>query len=360
MLHSRAKSLAAFVPKLNAGGQPATPERPQAPNRLFQSFFEGDSAPVRIGPPVSPTKEKEEIDFVMDYRPSFTERPRNTSRQQSNAPSTNSTPASTKTSWFGRKAAAATPTRQAATQDELATLNINSNLFPNGPTDPLNPASFNDLLINATNLLNRMQTAYREKVDYISSMQPEVDAQREEVEETETRNAHLKMQLEDLGQKAQEQEMAMQEMARQVQDAKIEAQESREALEAAKTIRVVREDADNTPSRRRGKRTSAGSASASDSGFESDLDSVFSAGAISPDERARMWELPQPKGTQQRRDFTVRPGIAGANGKRMGSEGAAWATVEALRGENAELKGRMVEMQKTVDECIEFVGMLKA
>lgn len=356
VLHSRAKSLAAFVPKLNTSNQ-STLERPQGPSRLFQSFFDGDSAPIRLGPPVSPTKEKEETEFVMEYRPSFTERPRTAPRRQSNATSMMSTPASTKTSWFGRKSAAATPTRLPAMHDDLANLNINSSLFPNGPIDPLNPASFNELLLNATNLLNRMQTAYREKVDYLSSMQPEMDAQREEVEETETRNAHLKMQLEDLGRKAQEQDDAMQEMARQVQEAKIEAQEARDA---AKTIRMVRDgDSEATPTRRR-KRTSAGSTCASDSGFESDLDSVVSAGgAASPDYDGRTWELRQPKAPQaslQRRDLTARPGIVG---RRTEDESTAWATVQALRRENAALKGQMEEMQKTIDGCIEFVGMLK-
>ena len=198
-----------------------------------------------------------------------------------------------------------------------------------------------------------MQTAYCEKVDYISTIQPEIDAQREEVEETETRNAHLKMQLEDLGRRAQEQETAMHEMAEQVQAAKIEAQEAREA---AKTIRMVRDD--DTPTRRR-KRASAGSASASDSGFESDLDSVVSAGAASPDYEGRSWELRQPAKAAILQRRPANAGFGSLAGKGLGNESAAWATVDALKGENAELKRQMEEMQSTIDGCIEFVGMLK-
>ena len=361
VLHSRAKSLAQYVPKLNANEQPALQQRPQAPNRFLQSFFDGDSAPVRFGPPVSPTKEKEESEFVMEYRSGFTERPRMSPRRQSIAPSITSTPASTKTSWFGRKSAAPTPTKaQQQPQDELATLNINSALFPSGPTDPLNPSSYNDLLLNATHLLSRMQTAYRSKLDYISTIQPEIDAQREEVEETETRNAHLKMQLEDLGRNAAEQDQAMREMARQVQEAKVEAAEAREA---AKTIRVVRdedESRDETPTRRSRKRASAGSASASDSGFESDLDSVLSAptaahtaGPASPDHEGQAWEPAQPKASLQRYAGNLRNGAKRAGGADMGE-------MEALKGENAELRGQVEELQKTIDGCIEFVGMLKA
>lgn len=309
VLHSRAKSLAAFVPKLNTNN-PSTPERAPAANRLFQSFFDGESAPIRIGPPVSPTKEKEETEFVMEYRPSFTERPRTLPRRQSNAPST---PASTKTSWFGRKSTAPTPTRPQPPHDDLAALNITTALFPHGPADPLNPAAFNDLLLTATALLTRLQTAYREKCAHLAAVQPDIDAQREEVEETETRNAHLKLQLEDLGRRAQEQDLVIREMAAQVQAAKVEAVEAREA---ATTVRLVRDGGEQGRWR---KRASARSASASDSGFESDLDSVeaCSAGA-----------------------------------------GAGWRG-EGLREENAALRARVAEMQRTIDGCIEFVGMLK-
>lgn len=356
VLHSRAKSLAGFVPKLSNTTTNTTPDRAQGANKLFQDFFGGEQAPIRIGAPVSPTKEKEKTEFVMEYRPSFTERPRAGVRRQSTTHSINSTPTQSKQGWFGRKSVVNTPTRpQQQTQDELASLNINASLFPNGPVDSLDPSSFNDLLINATTLLNRMQAAYKEKVDYIATIQPEIDAQREEVEETETRNAHLKMQLEDLGRRAQEQDLAMQEMAQQVQSAKIEAQEAREAT---KTIRVIRPSStEGTPTRRK-KRTSDGSAS--DSGFESDLDSVVSSAVASPpDYDGRSWELPLPPkardcgaGVQRRAGNVVPPS------KRLGGDDAAWATVDVLKSENRELHAQMEEMRGRLEECIGFVGML--
>ena len=370
VLHSRARSLAGFVPKLNTSSSP-TPdrseksERVKAPNKIFGDLFNGESAPIRIGAPVSPTKEKEESEFIMDYRPNFTERPSAILRRRGTGDSAASTTPTQKSSWFSRKPTFSSASKQ--TQDELATLNINVSLFPNGPTDPLNPAAFNDLLLNATNLLQRMQVAYKEKIDYIASIKPEIDAQREEVEEAETRSKHLKMQLEEMGRQSQQQETAMQEMALQLAEEKMKVQE---AQEAARTVRLVRRsdsregDEEETPTRRR-KRGSAGSAS--DSGFESDVDSVFSgnnSGAetpISPPSISassmagydgKSWNLRQQKRSEGQ------PGRSGNNnaGKRLGSEGAAWATVETLRSENQDLKVQMEEMQKTLQGCIDFVS----
>jgi hypothetical protein len=380
VLHSRAKSLAAYVPKLNTTANPQTQERVQrvqAPNRIFGDLFNGESAPIRLGPPVSPVKEKEEVEFVMEYTSALTERPSGLFRRRDTTESSRSTPTpqARKASWFTRRPTFTTPTKQQ--QDELSSLNINQSLFPNGPADPLNPASFNDLLLNATELLQRMQTAYKEKSEFISSMQPELDAQREEVEEAETRSKHLKMQLEDMGRKAQEQEQAMQDMAAQLAEEKLRVQELRE--NAARSVRLVRASTEDmqihqhtrneeTPTRRR-KRTS--NDSASDSGFESDMESIFSANsgaetpisppsistASMPANDGHAWNLRQPKG---RSDLPSMNRQGSETGKRMGSEGAAWATVEALRNENHDLKAQMQEMEKSLQGCIDFVGALNA
>lgn len=361
VLHSRAKSLAAFVPKLNTSATPDRAEKPHVPNKIFGDIFHGESAPIRLGAPVSPTKEKEESEFIMDYNTGFTERP-STFKRRGTSESTRTTAPTQKTSWFSRRPTATSIPKY--TPDELANVNINATLFPNGPVDPLNPAAFNDLLLNATNLFNHMQAAYKEKLDYISIIQPEIDAQREEVEEAEIRSKHLKMQLEDMGRQAQEQETAMQDMAQQLSEEKVKVQEAQEAV---RTIRLVPRDENRdsdeaqtqTPLRRR--RNSGGSAS--DSGFESDLDSVFSAGTGSGVETpmtapsiasGQAWNVRQPRGKE------AMVGRAGnhATGKRLVDERAAWATVEALRGENQDLRAQRDEMQRTLQGCIDFVSCI--
>ena len=209
-----------------------------------------------------------------------------------------------------------------------------------------------------------MQTAYKEKVDCIASVQPEIDAQREEVEEAETRSKHLKMQLEDMSRQVQESEKATQEMARQLAEEKMKVQE---AQESSKTVRLVRRSIDasrdeDTPTRRR-KRGSI--ETASDSGFESDMESVFSS-TTSDGERpqspptsvstagfdGRTWNLRQPKAREEAPYDPVKRNV----GKRVGSAGAAWATVDSLRNENRDLKIQMKEMQRNLQGCIDLVA----
>lgn len=100
--------------------------------------------------------------------------------------------------------------------DELCDLDIEAALFP--PTSPLadrdsfSPAAFKNFQANAIGLLNRFQNAYRERTVTIREMQAEKSAQNDEMEEAETRAQHLKMQLEGMARKAQEQETVMRQL----------------------------------------------------------------------------------------------------------------------------------------------------
>nr|POE78506.1 hypothetical protein CFP56_60738 [Quercus suber] len=358
ILHARAKSLASYVPKLNgspiAQNTSSTPERQSAAaNPLFGNIFNGDSAPIRLGValPTSPTV-KEEPDFVMDYKPTFTERPH--ARRLDTTQSTTST--NKVAGWFNRRSAlpATPPTTAANVPDEILAMNIHASLFPHGPADPLSPHAFNDLLVNATNLLQKLQVAYREKVDYIASVRPEIDVQREEVEEADTRSKHLKMQLEDLARRHQEQARTMQEMAQQLAQAKLNAQEK-----TPRTVRLVRQTEDfednggpdATPSRR--KRGSEGGSSCSDSGFESEIDyadSIMSSGLDTPSvvlNGGESWQA-TPKPHQHARPS---PHALGGN---------LWqdASDQDLRSENRMLRNRLEMMGAELQECIDFRATL--
>lgn len=373
-LHSRARSWAANFPKLNTGNASSSPEKfdkaEKRQSKIFGDLFNGESAPVQLGVPTSPTKEESE--FVMEYKSGFTERP--SSRRKASTASINltSTKAPAKTSWFGKKQSLPAPTTPSSTaQDEFVNMNINTSLFPHGPADELSPQAFNDLLLNATQLLQRMQAAYKEKVDYIGNIQPEMDAQREEVEEAETRSKHLKMQLEDIGRQNQEQKQVNEELIIKLSEEKMKLQEAREQ---SKTIRLVRRDTDEPlmsedEAVRRRKRGSAGSAS--DSGFESDADtsSIFSAGLETPVSQRQQPQLmltPDTDMTPSRhmnerqlysRGSTMsQQSTAFSNGKRMGGETAAWATVEQLRHENQALRMQVEQMQSGLQGVIDFVG----
>src|SRR5262249_14192470 len=99
------------------------------------------------------------------------------------------------------------------TSDPLINLDINSALFPHGPPDPFDPASFNDLLTNAEALISRLQAGYKAKCVALESLRSEQDVQDEELDEAETRARHLRTQLEEMGRKREEAERINEELA---------------------------------------------------------------------------------------------------------------------------------------------------
>lgn len=197
-------------------------------------------------------------------------------------------------------------------------MNINSSLFPHGPADPLSPHAFNDLLLNATSLLQRLQAAYNEKCAALADVAPEMDATREEAEEAATRARHLKLQLEDVARRCETLERQNQGLSSEVR--RLEEDSRRRRSTRGASVRMIREedsdaadqtaedddeseegdagnhlrsgeplgvDGDDTTPRRHhyhssqrpsmlgaSKRASAGSAS--DSGFESDAETTHS------------------------------------------------------------------------------------
>ena len=384
VLHSRAKSLAAKLSQNSPTATPSPEARPQSSqlshsNKLFGDLFNGDSAPVRLGiPPSSPIKELEEMEFPTEYRTAFTERPRK------RASMLNSTPQSQKTSWFGRKLASPIHQQQpsAAANDELANMNIMTSLFPNGQPDELTPHVYNDLLVNATNLLQRLQSAYKDKVEYIATLQPEMDIQREEIEEADIRSRHLKLQLQDMGRRAQEQESAMQALASQLSQERFRNQEAREkesrkasrsymnskASPALSNADETTDDDETTPRRfPHNKRLSAGSTSASDSGFESDLDRDNWAhqDPLDPSHQRTVMGSPGPLTPTKQRGLVgnqhapLTSSSLRNSVKRLGSDGSAWAVMERLRVENVALKAQVGDMQRELQGCIELIGHMR-
>lgn len=360
VLHSRARSWAAAY-------NSTTPPRSPSPNKnnFVDNLFSGESGRVRLGVPTTHLKEKEDTEFVMEYQPGLTERPGRPRLRPQTATATTATskPATSNTrrvSWFGRKVSTPTP-QTPKTEDEMLNININTALFPHGPADPLSPQAFNDLLLNATSLIQRMQIAYKEKVEYLASIQPEIDAQKEEVEEAQTRSAHLKMQLEDTARIAKEQRDVNEELIHKLSEEKMKVLQLQE--ERARSIRIVRRETeipeeDEDPNRTI-KRSSRGSAS--DSGFESDADtaSLFSSGVETP---ASQYASRPPT-----LDHRIDPRHIPARGSVLSqqstafsrNEGVAWATVEKLRNENSDLKTQVANLQQSYDGVLEFVDTLR-
>lgn len=107
------------------------------------------------------------------------------------------------------------PAITAEMHDELLSMNVDEALFPPGTPatkDAFSPAAFKNLQTQATGLLTKMQNAYRQKAQALADVEKEREADKDELEEAETRAKHLKFQLEDMASKAAEQERRMKQI----------------------------------------------------------------------------------------------------------------------------------------------------
>jgi hypothetical protein len=246
-------------------------------------------------------------------------------RRSPTAESTASTYSGKLGSWFGGNSRQSSPKTQIniSTQieqdDPLVNLDMQQALFPYGPVDPLNPTSFNDLLNAAEAVITTFQNAYRQRVAELAAIRSEVALKEDEFDECETRAQHLKMQLQDLGE----------ECTAQTQKA--------ELLEGMLRERPASEctcEASSANARRRGSGRAG-----SDSGFESDGDSVFSAHAEQQETvRRKSQESPMVQGQ----------GLGLSNPSPMFSND--------LRRENEMLRLRVMELEGAVEGCLNMIS----
>ncbi|KAL9091924.1 MAG: hypothetical protein Q9165_004676 [Trypethelium subeluteriae] len=430
-LQASAKSITSFVPtwgnRQEPQAQESTNKQPETKlkrNTTFGDLFAGSSAPINIGIIPSPDKEKAAMDWISNKPPS---------RPTTNRTSTTVSSASTsKFSWFGTKAFNPAPTpipsttslpatnpssSDATTTDALLTLTPTTALFPHGPTNPLDPSSYNALLHNATTTIDRLQTGYRAKCNDAALAHAEASAQTDEAEEAETRARHLKRQLDDMAARVAEQEEAMRELAEQLARERLVRREEEEARR--RSVMLVRNKSQQFEAmveremereREGGRREGVSrGTSVCDSGFESDadaestVDSVFSRPGNevgspmvgTPLSTLNEWESDGVDTTgfgEANRSKTTRPpsrtslgqrsaGL-GLSGKRKsgmsledymerrlsspsvstcsncngGSQTNAWTLVSELRIENKGLNGRVSELERTVEGCLDLVA----
>jgi hypothetical protein len=280
--------------------------------------------------------------------------------------------------------------------DEICNLNIEAALFPPGsPTsrDPFSPAAFKNLQTNAVGLLTRMQNAYRERVMTLKEWEAERGAQRDEIEEAETRAQHLKMQLEGMARKAQEQEKAMQQLMEELaaeRRARMEEQTARD-----KGITIITEGSElsedlgvDEDQRRRKWRKSATGTIRSDASVDTDeesaeSESVFSRSrspTIPPStfegssldgytpQHSRIRSLAPPKSKPEQQMNAFQKIIKGMTGEAedggpescrncKGQDASvAWDTVSLLRDENRHLKQRVGDLEVAVEGALDLVN----
>ena len=287
--------------------------------------------------------------------------------------------------------------------DELYNLDVEAALFPSGQPadqDTFSPAAYKNLQLNAAGILSKMQTAYRQRVIAFRELEGEKTAQQDELEEAETRAAHLKMQLEGMAEKAAEQEKAMQQLMEQLAAEKKARAEERLIRQSQKGLilppedPIVHDDIGVVDDRLRRAWRKSGETIKTDTSYETDDESVESESIFS---RARSPTIPpstidgsvidsvppsshlkgssstysnatiKAKPTMQQMSAFQRiiKGISGDQGEggvnscrncKGQDASVAWNTVSLLRDENKEMKQRVGELEAAVEGALDLVN----
>ncbi|KAF1940910.1 hypothetical protein EJ02DRAFT_455579 [Clathrospora elynae] len=403
---SPTKSLASFISSRSTVESSAS----QPKIRALQNWFNGTSAPVKLGvahqeeysdlesasgeeyEPESDEEEEEQGNMMANIfnrgssltRGTSPKRPEDT-QTPTKAPSQPN--ASSKFAWLlsTQKNAAIPPPQQSPTyhnpEDELLNMNISQALFPHGPADPLAPSSFHDLLTNAESLLSRYQNSYRQLSTALVDAHSEQSAQDDELDEAETRARHLKMQLETMAARAAEQDEQMRKLVEELAFERRARQE--EELARKRSLALLRgpgqcEHSTHQEIPRRHNRISNSEISV-DSGFESEAEtdaaSVFSRNCLSPTGTDRSSVLdtdihsitpkgrkPQPLQHTSTYDKArggktdARQGGWGCANCEGGAQAAVWGRLAREREENRTLRIRVETFEEAVEGALNVVN----
>jgi hypothetical protein len=408
---SPSKSLASFIPSRGAIESSAS----QPKIRALQNWFNGSSAPVKLGVAQQPddysdsdsvsgseydsesgSEEEEEergnmMANIFNRGSSLTrgtsESPKRSDDTHTPTKGPSQPTAGSKFAWLlsTQKNAAVPPPQPSPTyhnpDDELLSLNISQALFPHGPADPLAASSFHDLLTNAEALLSRYQTAYRQLSTELTDAHSEQSAQEDELDEAETRARHLKMQLETMAARAADQDEQMRSLMEDLQFERNAWQEEEAARK--RSLALIRGPAqcEHTTSQdtiRRHNRIS-GSEISVDSGFESEAEtdaaSVFSRNCLSPTgtDRSSILEADMhditPKGRKlqslqrgsthdkvREGKVDLRQGGWGCGNCEGGAQSAVWGRLAKEREENRTLKIRVEGLEEAVEGALNVVN----
>lgn len=286
------------------------------------------------------------------------------------------------------------------TDDELANLNIETALQPPEQLaghETFSPAAYKNLQANAIGLCTKMQNAYRQRTIAFQELQTERAAEVEEAEEARMRVENLKMQLEHMARKADDQQQSMRRLMAELDHEKRARQEERVTRDKTLgEVSMVNEDLGVDEEERRKWRKSGGTDRSEVSEFDTDSlrsaesESVFSR-SRSPTIMTHITESqfdvaansssthggkPQTLGVPSRpkstREMTtlqklmknisgemVKEGNEGPSGCEncQGQDSSvAWDTVGLLRDENRELKHRVADLEGAVEGALDLVN----
>ncbi|KAI4125964.1 MAG: hypothetical protein LQ338_003990 [Usnochroma carphineum] len=375
--------------------------RTSRPSSKLADWFSGQSDPITFALIPSPTKEKPEP-FEAMTSPN-NEQTRAHTEKQSATWISSKPPITSRFSFFGSKPTP--PKAQIATSDlhdEWHDLDVKSALNPTGSADPFSPAAFKNLQQNAEGLLLKLQAAYKQRSTALHDVLAEKEAQAEELEGAEMRTKHLKLQLDGMTARLEEQDKAMMDLVDQLAQERQTRREFEDARGDKANRSPVAAVCDDQESRsqdaQHGERTwNSRTSVASDLSVESDgscAESLFSRhGATSPamsmssvstvnSPETQQYQMPaqisqrHPQVSETSAPFSASRllGISAksskrdppasqttakcANCSRFGGDSEAWSLVSMLKLENQGLKTRLVQLESTVDDCLDMVKSL--
>lgn len=227
--------------------------------------------------------------------------------------------------------------------DDLAQINIEDALFPHGRPDEFSPAAFKNLQLNAEGTIRRFQNAHKEQLQSLKTLTSTKNVQSDELEAAETKNEHLKLQLEDMAERAMEQE-------KQIIDLRAQLAAQRLSLEAAQqSIRMVPQDVDENPrsNYRRNRSSDMSTALESEAGSDvSSVVSIFSEPVSTAPSQATTVDSSFPTTTRDcPRCHGMRPSDA-------------WDVVSVMKLESVALKNRISELESAQDDALDFLSGL--
>ncbi|KAK6383592.1 hypothetical protein LTS17_002884 [Exophiala oligosperma] len=247
------------------------------------------------------------------------------------------TNASTSRFSFFRKSTVSVP-HETLGEDELVNMNVEEALYPHGRPDEYSPAAFKNLEQNAEGTIRRFQHAYTEQQLSLRQTTSTKNVQSDELEAAQTRNEHLKMQLQEMAERATEQERMIAQLR-----SELAAQQSSLATfrsQQQQSVRMVSDDGSNEPdsttprSRYRRKRSSDISTSVpsrTTSIIASPVSKISTIGG-------REQDCPNCHGMHTNE---------------------AWDVMNVMRAESTALKQRIAQLESAQDDALDFLSGLR-
>lgn len=387
------KSFASFIP---SRPDPATvPEEQRHRSSVIGDWFNSLSSPPRHDDSESDIGSDSDLDSdddAMDSNnPGFTSRTTGSVGRAKSVKSLKrtSTHANTQNtsvfaSWFNRNKGDARKHDLNMPQDPLSVMDIEAALFPNGQPETLDPAAFHALHKASTALLEQFQQSYKAMHLCMQDTRLEEDGLREEKKQAEVHAQNLQMQIENLKAESEKRDMetkVLREALERECQLRADEEESRVAsLRAMKACKCNRKSTASSTSEPNGVLSDR------DSGFESEGETI-TENASRPTSMLSESELPDldsnPSTAPTSAPSPVEPSKP-APLKRQSTFGTAFQKKRnSQRGsilpvvltgagkmsdvnngqmdvwrENRELRERVENLERTVDETLGLVGGL--